>query len=505
MLKQKFFLNFISKILTRVLQFVASILVARLAGPGILGTLAFANSYVNAFGIIASLGTGGAHTKIVSEGTELGRANTTFGVIKSVLALLFALVVLSVFLVQKYYLGHTFESQVHEHVILIILVYQVLQKIILIPNATFIARTEIVRSSILGIANKVLLHLARIVIVLLGYGALTLAFGYLLSALLVFPVAWFLFKGYPFGKFDKKLAKRYLMISFPIILINFSESLMVSLDKVFLQFFLGSEQVGYYTAAMSIGGILSILTLGVSIFFPVFSAAFAKGQYQYIIDKIETFERFLFVFIMPFIIMLVIYSDTIIQVVLGDKYHESIPVVAMVTVAFFFRLLIRPYGNILTGKGKFKLAAIINAVNIVSFVFALYVFISPDIFNMGIQGAALSLILANLILGFLYIFYSKSILPNLKVWKNKGYLLLGFVFYFLLSYIYKIQPIISNEIIFKIVFLIVSFISMYMIYYFMGMIKYADVQLVKSIINIKSMRNYISSEMKDNKQKNDKK
>ena len=76
MLAQKLILSYSSKIVVQFFSIAASIVVARIAGPTVLGTVAFGLAYVSMFSFIADLGIGTAHIKLVSEGEEF-----SFGVL----------------------------------------------------------------------------------------------------------------------------------------------------------------------------------------------------------------------------------------------------------------------------------------------------------------------------------------------------------------------------------------------------------------------------------------
>ena len=63
MLAQKLILSYSSKIVVQIIQIIASIVVARIAGPTVLGTVTFGLSYVTIFTFIADLGFGTAYIK----------------------------------------------------------------------------------------------------------------------------------------------------------------------------------------------------------------------------------------------------------------------------------------------------------------------------------------------------------------------------------------------------------------------------------------------------------
>ena len=84
MLAQKIMLSYGSRLFIQLIQIIASIVVARVAGPTVLGTVAFGLAFVSMFEFLASFGIGPAHVKLVSEGQDLGKCISTYSVLKTV-------------------------------------------------------------------------------------------------------------------------------------------------------------------------------------------------------------------------------------------------------------------------------------------------------------------------------------------------------------------------------------------------------------------------------------
>ena len=496
MLKQKFILNFISKVFLQVLQIAASILVARLAGPTVLGTVAFGTAYVGSFIFISGLGLGSAHTKLISEGQNESDCLTTYSILRSITICIFIIVVTLFFFSQKYIFNYQFESKIHQYVIFITLIAATIQSISQIATGTFTAKVEIAKATIIDSARMFIFHILRIIIVLLGYKALTLALGKIISFIIIIPLILYLFKDYSFGKFDKKLAKKYISIALPTLLIMFSENLMHTLDRVILQFFHNSEQVGYYTAGYKIGGLLMMLTAGVSPFFPIFSKAYANNKLSYIKDKIYKYERFIFIFIMPLIIFIAIYADSIIKLVLGKQYINSITTMSIITVAMFVKIIIKPYSNVLTGKGLFNLTAIISIIQLILFVIALVIFIHPSFLGLKATGGAIAFLAANLFAGLIYVFFAKRNLPILKITKNMHFMLFGIINFigFYLLYNYFVNKYGIN---FRIAFPFIYFIVTYLLLLVLRWINKEDFDIFKSMVDLRTMKKYIYGELKN--------
>jgi len=494
-LAQKLILSYATKIVLQVFQIGASIVVARVAGPTVLGTVAFGLAYVSMFQFVSELGLGNAHIKLVSEGNDLGKCISTYARLKFFTTCLYVIVTISIFLSQKYAFNTSFESQTHEYVILIFLVMVTSQSFLTIPNVTFAAKTEQAKQDVPEFLRNIFLQISRIIAVLLGYRALTLAFCNLTSALIVVPLVLFLFRGYPFGGYDAALAKRYIKLAIPLIFIAVSATLVRTLDKVLLQFFSSSEQVGYYAAGYRIGNFILIIATSVGmLFFPLFSQAASRKNYEYIKATIEKFERFSFLFIMPAVIFFAIYSDTIVLTILGETYIPSIGVLSLISVAMFIMVLNMPYGNVLTGLGLFFLSAKISLANVVFFSSALFVLIHPDFLGLNAIGAAYGILASNIMLGVLFRIFAKQKLSNLDVKGGFRYLIFGLINFGAFFLLYAKG---KNEwgMIFLIIFPLLYFALTFLILIMLGWIKKQDWQMLMSLFNLRAMKKYIDSEI----------
>ena len=495
MLKQKIILSYASQIIFQILQVAASLVVARIAGPTVLGTVAFGTAYVSTLLFVSDLGLVVAHIKMISEGRDEPTCISTFAGLKLASTTLFVLVVLGLFLFQKYVLDYQFESQTHEYVIFIALVALTINQLLFIPRGTFAARTEQAKTDSINLLQGFVLQPARIVVVLLGFGAIALAWANLASYLLIIPFVWYLFRDYRWGSFDRTLAKEYIRISMPVIVIGMSTGMVYQIDKVLLQFFSDSEQVGYYTAGYKIGGFILLIGKSVrNLFFPLFSKAVAEGNRDYIKDKITRFERFSFIFIMPIVVLVAIFSEPIILLLLGDRYGPSVPVMQLITLAMCIMVVNMPFGSVIDGLGKFRLSAILNLANLLLFVGVIIAMISPQTFNLGATGVAIAIFVSNAFIGTLYRIYATRYFPVLSHRKALKFITFGAVCFGLGYYVYD-QFFDANWGL-RILFALLYLGGVYGIFILFRWMTPKDWQDLLSIFDFGSMKKYVSGEIK---------
>lgn len=496
MLAQKLALSYSSKIAVQAVQMIAMFIVARIVGPTVLGTLAFGLAFVSMFLFIADLGLGSAHIKFISEGQDESKCIGTFAVLKSVLILFFSLTVLGYYLIQKYVLQIAFESKEHEYVILIYLVITTINQFFTIPSTTFAAKTEQAKQDIPNFIQISLYQILRIIFAILGFTAIGLAFSNLVSVVLVIPLYLYLFKGYKIGKFDKNLALKYLKLSFPLIAIGVVQTIIYSADRVILQYLTNSEEVGYYSAGFSIGQFIRLIEASVGmLFFPMFSALIAKGDFFTINNRVNKYERFNIIFILPLVALVSICSDLVVKLALGHKYLETIPVLGFINVSMYISVVTLPYMNLISGKGLFKQSAFIYILSLVIYGGFAFVLVSPNIFNLKGVGIASSLIAVNLFLGILFAVYSKRKMPEVKMFQSRVLLIYGIAISFIFLFVYLFMDSMLSHILTAIGYLLVYF----GIGFLAKMFKLEDLRMVFELLNSKKLLGYINSEMKNKK------
>ncbi len=493
MLAQKLVLSYITKIAAQLLQMIALFIVARIVGPGVLGTLAFGLAFVSMFLFVADLGLTSAHVKLISEGQDEASSIGTFSVLKTGVNILFALVVFGYYLIQKYVLGIAFESSEQETVIFIYLIITFIGQFFRIPGTTFAAKTEQAKQDIPIFLQTFLFQLFRVIAALIGLRAIGIAFSNLLAVLLVIPVYFYLFKDYKVGKYSRELAKKYFAISLPVLIIIIVQAGMYSTDRVILQYLSNSVEVGYYSAGFSISQFIKLIESSAGLlFFPLFSNLLARGEYEKLNSDINKYERFNVVFILPLVAAVSISSDVVVKIALGKEFAGTVPVLGLLSISMYVSLVNLPYINLISGKGLFKLSAIIYVCCLPIYVITTYFLVSPSFFGLKGIGIALSLIIVNIALGLLFVYNAKKKVPEIKIVKDKILFAYGIGLSLVYLLVYRLLPegfilhIISSS-----VFLVAYFVIGYMLKLF----KREDYRMAMELLNSKKMLNYINKEI----------
>jgi len=493
MLRQKVILSYSTKILMQIIQVAVTIVVARVAGASVLGTVAFGMAYVSMFIFISDLGLGSAHIKLVSEGEDEASCNGTFIRIQAVLAGAFFIVVLLFYLGQKYVFNYQFESPVHEEVIMVTLIAVTISRALYIFKACFMAKTEQAKQDIPAFIELILFQTMRLIVVLIGYKALAIAFSKLASIVLTAPLYFFLFKNYLVGAFDRKLARKYFLISVPVMIITISDSFTFYIDKVLLQHLTNSAEVGYYVAGFKIGSFIMMIGTSVGLlFFPTFSRAISENNFDRINTIIEKYEHFSLAFVFPATALLAIFSDLIVNVILGAEYVKTIPVLAVINISAFTYTLITPYGNVLSGKGLFKLLAKIYLADLVFFIIMVPVTVHTGLLNLGSTGLALSVLGARVFMGILFIIFVGRRMKQIKLVPGLKLLLFGILYSVGAFLVYREYPMTLTQ---KLLFAFIYFAGYWGLATLFRFIRRKDWAMISDLLNLKKMLNYLKAEL----------
>lgn len=497
MLKQKFILDYGFKFGIRFSTSVTGIIVARLAGPEVVGIITYATAYVSSFSFITGI-FGSAHIKLVSEGQNEEDCNKTYFILILFSILIFFITVISFFFIQRYYFNYKYDNPQIPTVIIITLFAFIIGLIFQINETFYNARIEQVKSNLPSFLKNILYNFLRILVVIMGYKAVELALANIASNILILPLCIYYIRMLNFGKLRKELIKKYLKYSLPILSSEVILIIMNYSDKLILEYFSSLKEVGYYSVAYSIGSIFILLgnTAG-TLFFPLFSSYISQNNIELIRTKIIIFERFIFVFIFPIIIVLAIYSYPIMVFLLGSKYIPSISLLSILVISSFFVIWSMPYGNVLAGLGLFWLISLINFVKLIIFLFVIIICILPEILNLGAMALAITALVTNLIVFLIYYYFAyKKIGINLL--KEQISYILFWLFIGPLGNFFYVKYLIKFPIIIQLtLFIPFTIVLIYSLYLLFKLVTKSDVEILKQLLNLNSFFSYIKTEIKD--------
>jgi len=494
MLKRRFFVQFGSSLVINVIGMLAGIVVARVGGPEVVGVIAYGTAYVSIWGFMTGL-FGSGHIKLISEGQNLGNCVKTYAWLQGGSLVVYFLVVAGWFLTQKYILHYPFESTEQQIIIILALFVYVIGVIIQFNSLTFTATMHQVKSNFPDLMRQLLYHTGRIIVVLIGFKAIGLSSWSLFTGIIVLPFVFRQLRQLPVGMFDKELLKKHISFAIPIFLIVVITTLLGYSDKLMLSYFSNTTELGYYSAAYSIGGMFLLLSSVIgTIFFPLFSSLIAKNDWETVNKKIITFQEIAILFIFPFACLMAIIGGPFLVTLLGTRYERSVIPFVILLFSTFFSIVGMPYGNVISGMGRFYLGVWVNIIALVIFFISITFFLSPRFLHLGATGLAFNTLVMAIVNNLLYFFfarkYGKITFSSTNGLRYVFILFISVIIFFLVRYISTWGSF------WWIIMIPCYLILMYGLLIVTGLLKHHHWMLLMAVLNVKKTTSYIKEELK---------
>ena len=225
----------------------------------------------------------------------------------------------------------------------------------------------------------------------------SLIFGFLVSYFLVLCTSSLsIFKKYFNYSYDKKIEKKIISFSVPLVGLFFCDYILTFSDRIFIHYYLGTENVGIYGANYDLIKQLSLFFMIVQgyIMYPRINKAYSNK------DRIEfntlfnyNIKLFLITFI-PLCFFIIYFNNFISNIFLGEAFrYADFPIIPLFSIMFFmWGIKIHHFDYIFQLKEKTKFSFYIlflgSIINIVLNIFLIPIF--------GLMGALYSTFLAYL-------------------------------------------------------------------------------------------------------------
>jgi len=246
-------------------------------------------------------------------------------------------------------------------------------------------------------------------LVLQGFRLQALIYAYLSSAILGFVVAYYFFTktfahlfSNPF--FPRPDAKKIIPVSesksiskfaLPLVIAQIFTKLRQQGDILLLGFFVSVSQVGLYTIVYKTAGALSEISDSlISVFNPMISASFEKGDLSTLRSQLKILSRWIFSLTVPLIFFALFHAKPILSV-LGDRFIGGETSLIILLLGFLFQMTTAPAGQMLTMSGNPRIT-LINTIGMGVINLILFLILIP---MYGIEGASLAVAISMLLLG----------------------------------------------------------------------------------------------------------
>lgn len=421
----------ISQIIASICGFVWTIVIAQYLGVNDYGILGFAISFTGILTVLNDLGVG---THIIRHiATDYDSASHYLGnaiPLKSLFSTFNFGLSLIILIIMKC-------NPITIQITLLFTIEAILKSFFGLFASTFQAFEEGKYQAIGNTVMNLLLLIFVFIVIFTDTGIFGITFAYLLSNFIALTYIFYALQKHITKiniQFDREFCKKITIASIPFAISGLLHTLYYSIDIIMLTPLVGDYATGIYNATYR---LISVLTLfyGVygAVIFPVMSRMF-KNSKELLNISFEKSVKYLMLIIIPIAVATQFYSLDIILLFFGKDYAAAS---APLSILVWTICLIFFNGSVATVlNASFKEIAVAK-LNFIAVIFnvVLNLFMIP---KFSYNGAAITTVLTDLLLLFLYLYVMKQInlSPNKKFYLNIvkiiiGSLILGIALYFL--------------------------------------------------------------------------
>jgi len=351
------------------------------------GAVAFCLGFLGMFAFILNPDANMAHIKRVSEGMDVGKCIGTYLAIKTVLTMIFLVVVFVCLFGWKHIFGKGFESPEHEIALYILLINFVLTSFNGVFIATYEGKKEIAKAQF-GMLMSTTSRLAAVfIVVYFQLGILGLAMTWNISMMVYFLVSLLMFKGYKIKRPSWSLAKNYMRFGAPILFVAAAYVLVVNTDRVMIQLFWSSDDVGHYFAAWRITLFITMIAVSVrKLVIPTISEYHTENKGSHIQDLTWAAEKYIALFIVPICFFLAVFPKDVLHIMTSDEFLPAAPILSIFAIYSLLVALNIPYESHFVGNNQPKMAAMLGVPRSLLNILLNMVFIPTSLFGIRLAG-----------------------------------------------------------------------------------------------------------------------
>jgi len=379
-----------SMILIKIINFSITVILARLLDPEHFGLVAIGLIIVNFFEIFREMGVGAA---LIYKKDDVDKAaNTAFFFFPAVAT---ALYVISYYIAP---LAADFFNEPQVEVIMKVLSLSfVIWSLGTLPSTLLDKNLEFKKKVIPMVLPKIGYGIAAIWLALNGFGVWSLVIGRIILDVLSVLSLWVVVDWRPSYKIDRNIALELISYGKQVMGADLLIFIVSIVDIVFIGRYLGAEDLGLYSIALGVAGLLTLQVSGIMgrVMFPIYSTIqdnriLLKKAYVKTIKYISLIS-------LPATFGIFIIAGDFIKVVYGDKW---LPAVAALQVLCFYglnRALLGTTETLYLAAGKPEIRTKLNLLQLVLMAALMY----PLTMRYGIVGTAIAAMLPSTLIVFL--------------------------------------------------------------------------------------------------------
>lgn len=371
-------INLVMGLGAAAIAYITRIVLARNLGPTDYGLFSSVLTFVMFFLFFRDLGLGQALIKHIVEFKVNHGYNEIKTAIQSVVLtqLLSSILFSLLFLMLSNYLSiHYFKDPRASFLLWCFVIYTISSIFFIVLKGIFNGFQRIFLFSSIEFVKDLLILLLILLFFKLGYGLLSPALAYALISILLFliyvrsaaKVSHF-FKSKTISM--KKIFKKIILFGLPLFAVEVSGTIIGYIDTLMLTYFKPLSEVGIYNVVLPSALILLFLGRAVtSIAFPMSAELWAKRDFKRLSAGLRLIYNYSFVFLIPIIFTLFVFSDYFITLFFGSEYVSGGIAFKILLIGMMLFIVAMVNNNITSAIGYPKLvariiiiAAVVNTV-----------------------------------------------------------------------------------------------------------------------------------------------
>jgi O-antigen/teichoic acid export membrane protein len=316
--------------------------------------------------------------------------------------------------------------------ILTALPYQIFQYALTFACSNFLS-AKFVQLTILQ--NVLTIGFSLTFVLQLNLGILGFIAAPALASFLVFPFIFFALRKYFSGQFDIKLAKEMMIFGFPFVFTDIANWWYASIDRWMLAELSTTLEVGYYSMAFKIAGVLIFLIKAFGLAWTPYSMKLYRSDPNYRTFFSSSLTAWFF-FLISFGTGISLFSQELLMLTTPEAYWPAARLIPWINLGIAFHgTLLLSVSGLLIEKKVHQLAlgtwlcALAN--------FALNLVLIPYLASLG---AAITCLLTYMMQGLYFLYYSHKYHPLPLEYKKLGTCMLIGISVPIVCYFLTLQP-----------------------------------------------------------------
>lgn len=400
---------FIGEALIKIIDFFVVIFLAKYIGTSDFGTYSFVFAFIFLFNMLPTLGINKVLVREIA-----GNQNVTEKVVGNALVIRILLSSLAILLaaVAINALHYPDSTKILVYIASLTILFSSLR---LTFETVFTAHLKMKYSEISAVAGKATsAFLVLLIIFLKGeliHIIIAITFSVSVDLLIIF--IYFKKLGRPGLAFDIATAKKIFTASLPLALAIFVSMLYSKVDVIMLSIMKTSSDVGIYSAAFKLTESLNIIPMSiVASLFPLMTRYYNNSEKAFK-SVYENGFRLMLTISLPMAVIVVLFSDNIIQFIFGSDFSKSSNVLLILICAEAFTFMQILFNNVAISMKKEMIIVYICLTMGIANILLNYLLI-PQYSYIGASIATLATLMVGTLAFFGYI-YTKLIRETFKI------------------------------------------------------------------------------------------